>query len=101
LVETARKRSERVALRMTPSTKQTLKRAAAATNKTLTEFLLHAGLEAASDTLTYSARSKALMAALAAPPKTNSKLRALLARKPAGNGDPMSPNALPAWRFPL
>jgi uncharacterized protein (DUF1778 family) len=55
---------------MTPSAKQTLKRAADTTDKTLTEFLLHAGLEATSDALTHSAQSKALMAALAVPPKT-------------------------------
>ena len=44
-------RSERVDLRMTPSAKQTLQRAASMANKTLTEFLLDSGMDAAYDTL--------------------------------------------------
>src|SRR5271165_7637686 len=44
-------RSERVDLRMTPAAKRTLTQAAAAENKTLTEFLLDRGLQAAYDTL--------------------------------------------------
>ena len=44
-------RSERVDLRMTSAAKRTLQRAAAVTNKTLTEFLLDSGLNAAFDTL--------------------------------------------------
>ena len=83
-------RSERVDLRMTPAAKQTLQRAAAATNKTLTEFLLDTGLNAALDTLADrrvflldKKRWEAFMSALAAPPKNNPRLRKLLARKPA------------------
>ena len=83
-------RSERVDLRMTRSAKQTLQRAAAVTNKTLTEFLLDSGLRAAHDTLadrrTFvldDRRWSAFMAALDAPPTDNPRLRALLARKPA------------------
>jgi uncharacterized protein (DUF1778 family) len=56
----------------------------------LAEFLLDAGLDAASDTRANhrlfqldDKRWNAFMAALAAPPKTNSKLRKLLARKTA------------------
>jgi uncharacterized protein (DUF1778 family) len=82
--------SERVHLRMTPTAKQTLQRTAAATNKTLTEFLLDAGLNAALDALADrrvfqldNKRWNAFMAALAAPPKTNPRLRKLLARKRA------------------
>jgi uncharacterized protein (DUF1778 family) len=82
--------SERVHLRMTPTAKRTLQRAAAATNKTLTEFLLDAALNAASDTLADrrvfqlgDKRWNAFMAALAAPPKNNPRLRKLLARKAA------------------
>jgi uncharacterized protein (DUF1778 family) len=82
--------SERVHLRMTPTAKQMLQRAADATNKTLAEFLLDAGLDAASDTLANrrvfqldDKRWEAFMAALAAPAKTNPKLRKLLARKTA------------------
>jgi uncharacterized protein (DUF1778 family) len=83
-------RSERVDLRMTSAAKRTLQRAAAVTNKTLTEFLLDSGLNAAFDTLADrrvfqldEKRWDAFVAALAAPPKSNPKLRKLLARKPA------------------
>jgi uncharacterized protein (DUF1778 family) len=83
-------RTERVDLRMTRSAKQTLRRAAAVTNKTLTEFLLDSGLHAAFDTLADrrafvldDARWGAFMAALDAPPADNPRLRALLSRKPA------------------
>jgi uncharacterized protein (DUF1778 family) len=82
--------SERVHLRITPTAKRTLRRAAAATNKTLTEFLLDAGLNAALDAVEPrrvlqldDKRWNAFSAALAAPPKTNPKLRKLLARKAA------------------
>ena len=83
-------RSERVDLRMTPAAKRTLQRAAAMSNKSLTEFLLDSGLNAAHDTLTdrrvFQLDQKswdAFMAALARPPKSNPRLRKLLARKPA------------------
>jgi uncharacterized protein (DUF1778 family) len=87
---TTESRSERVDLRMTPSAKQVLQRAATAANKTLTEFLLDSGLHAAHDTL--ADRRTFLLdqrqwdeftAALDAPPADNPRLRALLARKPA------------------
>lgn len=83
-------RSERVDLRMTPAAKRTLQRAAAVTNKTLTEFLLDTGLSAAFDTLADrrvfqldQKRWDAFMLALVARPKNNPRLRKLLARKPA------------------
>jgi uncharacterized protein (DUF1778 family) len=83
-------RSERVDLRMTPEAKRTLQRAAAVANKTVTEFLLDSGLNAAVDTLADrrvfvldDERWSQFMAALAAPPKDNPRLRKLLARKPA------------------
>jgi uncharacterized protein (DUF1778 family) len=70
---------------MTPGTKRTLQQAAAVANKTLTEFLLDTSLNAALDTLAdrrvFDKRWKAFMAALAAPPRNNPKLRKLLARK--------------------
>jgi uncharacterized protein (DUF1778 family) len=82
-------RSQRVDLRMTRSAKRTLQRAAAVTNKTLTEFLLDSSLNAAFDMLADrrvfqldEKRWDAFMAALAAPPKNNPRLRKLLARKP-------------------
>ncbi len=83
-------RSERVDLRMTPAAKRTLQQAAAITNKTLTEFLLDTGLNAALDTLVDrkvfqldEKQWKDFMAALSKPPKDNPRLRKLLARKPA------------------
>lgn len=90
MTETTEGRSERVDLRMTPATKRTLQRAAAVANKTLTEFLLDTGLTAAFDTLADrrvfqldEKRWNAFMAALATPPKSNPRLKKLLARKPA------------------
>ncbi|MGB8398538.1 DUF1778 domain-containing protein [Bradyrhizobium sp.] len=90
MADTIEGRSERVDLRMTPAAKLTLQRAAAVANKTLSEFLLDTGLNAALDTLADrrvfqldQKRWDAFMAALAAAPKNNPKLRRLLARKPA------------------
>jgi len=90
MATTPENRSERVDLRMTPSAKQTLQHAAAVANKTLTEFLLDRGLEAAYEAL---ADRRVFMlderqwdeftAMLDAPPADNPRLRALLARKPA------------------
>jgi uncharacterized protein (DUF1778 family) len=83
-------RSERVDLRMTPAAKRTLQQAAAITNKTLTEFLLDTGLNAALDTLVdrkvFQLDEKQwndFMTALSKAPKDNPRLRKLLARKPA------------------
>ena len=83
-------RSERVDLRMTPAAKRTLQRAAAVSNKTLTEFLLDTGLTAAAEALADhrvfqldKKRWHAFMAALATPPRNNPRLRKLLARRPA------------------
>ena len=88
--EAAERRSERVDLRMTPAAKRTLQKAASVNNKTLTEFLLDTGLNAAFDTLADrrafqidAKRWDAFMAALATPPKNNPRLRKLLSRKPA------------------
>ncbi|HZY60400.1 MAG TPA: DUF1778 domain-containing protein [Candidatus Binataceae bacterium] len=90
MVTTTEPRSERVDVRMTPSAKATLLRAAAAENKTLTEFLLDSGLHAAHDTLADrrvfvldERQWDDFNAALSAPPADNPRLRALLARKPA------------------
>jgi uncharacterized protein (DUF1778 family) len=82
-------RSERVDLRMTPAAKRTLMQAAAAENKTLTEFLLDRGLHAAFETLadrrTFvldDERWQAFVAELDRPPADNPRLRQLLRRKP-------------------
>lgn len=81
-------KSERVDLRMTPTAKRTLQRAAAAANKTVSEFMLDSSLTAAFDTLAdrrvfqlEDAQWAAFMEALDAPPKDNPRLRALLAAK--------------------
>lgn len=83
-------RSERVDLQMTPDTKRTLERAASASNKSLAEYLVDTGLDAANDSLTEQRifrldgkRWSDLMAALDAPPQDNPELRKLLARRPA------------------
>ena len=82
-------RSERVDLRMTPAAKRTLQQAAAVSNKTVTEFLLDSGLNAAFDTLADrrvfqldAKRWKRFMKELDRPPKDNPGLRKLLAHKP-------------------
>ena len=82
-------RSERVDLRMTPAAKRTLQQAAAVANKSVTEFLLDSGLNAAFDALADrrvfrldDARWEAFQAALSNPPTDNQGLRDLLARKP-------------------
>jgi uncharacterized protein (DUF1778 family) len=83
-------RSERVDLQMTPDTRRTLERAATASNKSLAEYLVDTGLDAANDSLTEQRvfrldekRWDDFIAALGAPPQDNPKLRKLLARKPA------------------
>ena len=88
--EVLESRSERVDLRMTPAAKRTLQQAAAVTHKTLSEFLLDTGLNAAMNALAdrrvFQLDEKswnAFMDALANPPKDNPRLRKLLARKPA------------------
>lgn len=85
----AESRSERVDLRVTADAKRTLQRAASISNKTLTEFLVDAGLSAAFDALADrrvfqldAKRWNAFMRALDDPPKDNPGLRKLLAHKP-------------------
>ena len=83
-------RSERVDLQLTPDAKRTLERAATASNKSLAEYLVDTGLDAANDSLTEQRvfrldgkRWDDFMTALDAPPQDNPGLRKLLARKPA------------------
>jgi uncharacterized protein (DUF1778 family) len=80
-------RSERIDLRMTPSAKRTLQRAAAVRSKTVSEFMLDSALAAAFDTLADrrvfqlgEEEWAAFMRALDAPPRDNPRLRELLAR---------------------
>ena len=81
----AETRSERVDLRMTATARRILSQAAATANKTLTEFLLDSGLNAAfamlADRRSFvldDAAWVAFMAALNAPPADNPRLRALM-----------------------
>lgn len=48
---TAERKNERIDVRVTAAAKETLQRAAALSHKNVSEFLLDAGLEAASETL--------------------------------------------------
>ena len=82
-------KSERVDLRMTPTAKRTLQRAAAVANKTVSEFLLDSSLSAAFDTLADrldEARWAAFMAELDVPPRDNPLLRRVLASKAPWEG---------------
>jgi uncharacterized protein (DUF1778 family) len=74
---------------MTPDAKRTLMHAAAVANKSLTDFLLDSGMNAAIDTLTGpramvldDTQWQAFMAELGTPPADNPALHRLLARKP-------------------
>ena len=86
----AETRTERVDLRLTPSAKRTLQRAAVASRKSMTEFVVDSALAAAFDMLADrrvfpvdDAQWAAFVAALDAPVADNPALRALLARRPA------------------
>ena len=85
----ANHRSERVDLRMTAEAKRTIQQAAAAVNKTVTEFLLDCGVSAALDTLANrrvfqldSRRWSEFEKALAEAPSDNPGLRRLLTHRP-------------------
>ncbi|MGA0602065.1 DUF1778 domain-containing protein [Caulobacter sp. KR2-114] len=89
MADDANTRSDRVDVRLTPAAKRTLQQAAAVLNKSVSEFLLDSGLNAALDALADrrvfqldDARWEQFQAALSAPASDNPGLRALLARKP-------------------
>jgi uncharacterized protein (DUF1778 family) len=86
----SKRRSERIGLRITPTAKRTIERAAAASNKRLTDFLVDSALDAACAMLADrrvlqvdEKQWRRFLAVLATPPKKNPRLRKLLARKPA------------------
>jgi len=88
MAEPKETKSERVDLRMTPAAKRTLQRAAAVSNKTMSEFLLDSSLSAAFETLADrrvfqldGVQWAAFMAALDMPPRDNPRLRELLATR--------------------
>ena len=89
MADLAEAKSERLDLRMTPTAKRMLQRAAAAANKSVSEFLIDSGLSAASDTLADrrvfqldEAQWAAFIEALDAPPRDNPGLRRLLSLRP-------------------
>lgn len=78
-------KTERIDIRTNANVKAVLQQAAAATNKTVSEFLLDSGLMAASETLTdrrlfalNDEQWNAFQAALDAKPKDKSALKGLL-----------------------
>lgn len=82
-------RSEKLDLRLTPEAKKTLGAAAAAVNRSVSEFVLESALARAADTLPDrrhfeldAERWQAFQAALDSPPKSLPRLRRLL-REPS------------------
>ena len=78
-------RTEKLDLRLTPGAKQTLQRAAAAAQRSVTDFVLDSALASAAETLadrqTFQLdpeQWQAFVAALDAPPQTNSRLARLM-----------------------
>ncbi|NDC36322.1 MAG: DUF1778 domain-containing protein [Synechococcaceae bacterium WB9_2_112] len=78
-------RSEKLDLRLTPTAKQTLQRAAAAAQRSVSDFVLESALDSAAETLADRRvfeldpqRWEAFVAALDAPPQTDVRLRQLL-----------------------
>lgn len=81
----ARRRDERLELRLTPAAKTMLRRAAEVENKTISSFVLDKGLEAAAETLADRREFRldakhydAFLAALDAPAKPRPRLEKLL-----------------------
>ena len=78
-------RSEKLDLRLTPGAKQTLQRAAAAAQRSVTDFVLESALASAAETLADrrsfrldSEQWEAFVAALDAPPQLHPRLARLL-----------------------
>lgn len=79
------RRSEKLDLRLTPAAKQTLHDAAAASQRSVSDFVLESALARAEETLIDrrqfglgAEQWQAFMAALDAPPKQHPRLRRLL-----------------------
>ena len=79
------RRSEKLDLRLTPAAKQTLQRAAAAVDRTVTDFVLDSALASAAETLAdrqlfslSPGQWDAFVAALDAPPRSHPRLSRLL-----------------------
>ena len=86
-------RSEKLDLRLTPGAKQTLQRAAAAAQRSVTDFVLESALASAAETLA-DRRSfrldpeqwEAFVATLDAPPQLHPRLARLLQEPTLWNG---------------
>ena len=81
----AKRRDERLELRLTPAAKAILRRAAEVENKTISSFVLDKGLEAAAETLADrhefrldAKRYDAFLSALDAPARPQPRLEKLL-----------------------
>ena len=82
-------RSEKLDLRLTPAAKQTLQRAAAAAQRSVSDFVLESALDSAAETLAdrrvfelEPERWEAFVAALDSPPQVHARLARLL-REPS------------------
>jgi uncharacterized protein (DUF1778 family) len=82
---TTTNRTQKIDIRLTPEHKQTLQAAAAASNQSVSEFVLESALEHAAETLPdrrhfvlNTEQWEAFMAALDAPPRDMPRLRKLL-----------------------
>ena len=87
---TAKRRDERLELRLTPAAKTMLRRAAEVENKTISSFVRDKGLEAAAETLADrrefrldTKHYEAFLAALDAPAKPRPRLQKLLTTRSA------------------
>jgi uncharacterized protein (DUF1778 family) len=86
MTHSAKRREDRLELRLTPRAKTMLKRAASAEEKTVSAFVLDKSLEAAAETLTdrrsfvlSTKQYAAFIAALDAAPKSRPRLEQLFA----------------------
>ena len=82
-------RTEKLDLRLTPGAKQTLQRAAAAAQRSVTDFVLESALASAAETLTDRQnfqldpeRWQEFVSALDAPPQAHPRLAQLLQSQP-------------------
>jgi uncharacterized protein (DUF1778 family) len=93
------RRSEKLDLRLTPGAKQTLQRAAAAAQRSMSEFVLESALASAAETLADrqsfqldGEQWEAFVTALDAPPQVHPRLARLL-QEPSELEQPLSDGA--------
>ena len=101
-------RTEKLDLRLTPGAKQTLQRAAAAAQRSVTDFVLESALASAAETLTDRQnfqldpeRWQEFVSALDAPPQSHPRLARLLqSQQLVLLGEPVSDRTTPGQPFP-